>query len=116
MEFDRFYEMEFDEVTGERKTRVFRTRPHVATDKADCECNHRIPRRILLKYHSIAGITQEQVNLVFSHCNGLIRESKNNKTPYELFVERFGREVAEILGIKYIAPSDVCLKPSLLNK
>jgi len=116
IEFDKFTDIEWDELTGEIKCKTFFTRPHVATDKADCENNHRLVRRILPKFESIEWLTQEQCNLVFSHVNALVRDSKNDKTPYELFVERFGKEVADLLGIFYVKPEDVCLKPFLLIK
>lgn len=116
IEFDNFTDIEFDETTGEVLCKTFRTRPHIASDKADCECNHKLVRYILPKYQSLDFITQEQCNLVFSHVNSLIRKSKNNKTPYELFVERFGKEVADILGINFVKPNEVCLKPFLLKK
>ena len=60
-------------------------------------------------------LTQEKVNLLFSHINSYVRLSNKNKTPYDLAVERFGNEFMEIVGIKKISPKEVFLKPGLLK-
>lgn len=116
IEFNRFTEMEWDEQTGEVKCKTFFTRPHCPSDKGDCENNHKYVRYIFPKHESLEFLTQEQCNLAFSHINALSRKSKDGKTPYDLFVKRFGTEVADLLGIKHVKAKDVCLKPFLIKK
>ena len=85
------------------------------------ERNHEIVRRILpkatqyLEGVSFDSLTQSDVELVFSHVNSYVRESLNDKTPYELFTKVFGVKVAEFFGVKEIPPEYVVLKPSLLG-
>lgn len=114
MEFAKFHEIETDE-NGCFLCKVFFTNPYKSTDKASCERNHEFIRYVIPKGKSLDFLTQEQVELLFSHINSYVRESNKNKTPYDLMVERFGNEFMEIIGIKRIEPSDVCLNPSLLR-
>ena len=109
IEFSRFHKLEQYDV------RVYFTNPYRSTDKAACERNHEFIRLIIPKGKSLNDLTQEDVNLMFSHINSYIRESNQNKTPYALIVERFGPEFVELIGIKHIEPNDVILKPILLK-
>lgn len=77
--------------------------------------NHEFIRYVLPKGKSLDFLTQEKVNLLFSHINSYVRLSNKNKTPYDLAVERFGNEFMEIVGIKKISPKEVFLKPGLLK-
>ena len=52
---------------------------------------------------------------MFSYINAYGREVLDNKTPYQCFTEHFGVDVVKKLNIKYIAPEDVVLKPSLIK-
>ena len=113
-EFSIFHEAEFDE-NGERVCRIFFANPYRSTDKAECERNHEFIRYIIPKGHSLDFLTQEKVNLMFSHINSYIRESNKNKTPYELTLESFGSEFMKLIGIEEIPVQDVCLKPELLK-
>lgn len=113
-EFAKFHEIEIDE-DGHHLGKVFFTNPYKSTDKASCERNHEFIRYVIPKGKSLDFLTQSKVELLFSHINSYIRESNKNKSPYDLMVERFGREFMEIVGISKIEPTDVCLKPSLLR-
>ena len=114
VEFARFHELEVDEY-GEFIAKVFFTNPYKATDKPHCERNHEFIRYIIPKGISLDFLTQEKVNLMFSHINSYVRASNKNKTPYELTVELFGEEFMNTIGIKRIPAKDVCLKPSLVR-
>ena len=109
IEFSHFHKLEQYDV------RVYFTNPYRSTDKAACERNHEFIRLIIPKGKTLNDLTQEDVNLMFSHINSYIRESNQNKTPYALIVERFGPEFVELIGIKHIEPNDVILKPTLLK-
>ena len=109
IEFSHFHKLEQYDV------RVYFTNPYRSTDKAACERNHEFIRYIIPKGKTLDNLTQEQVNLMFSHINSYVRESNQNKTPYDLITERFGPEFAESIGIKRINPNDVVLKPKLLR-
>ena len=82
---------------------------------ARLEKNHEYIRYVIPKGKTLDNLTQEQVNLMFSHINSYVRESNQNKTPYDLIIERFGPEFMELIGIKHIDAKDVILKPNLLK-
>ena len=42
-------------------------------------------------------------------------KSLNNQTPYELLCKKLGEENIKKLGIYYIQPKDIILKPSLFK-
>lgn len=114
IEFSLLDEIENDE-NGELITKVFFCDPYKSSQKGSCERNHEFIRYVIPKGKSLDFLTQEKVELLFSHINSYVRESNKNKTPYDLMVERFGIEFMEIIGIKRISPKDICLKPSLLR-
>ena len=110
IEFNTFHNLEKFDI------KVYFTNPYRSTDKAECERNHEFIRYIIPKGKTLDGLTQEDINLMFSHINSYIRESNQNKTPFELAKERFGSEFLELIGIKHVEPNDVVLKPKLLKK
>ena len=114
VEFARFHEIE-GAGDGVSRCKTFFTNPYKATDKAGCERNHELVRYVIPKGVSMDFMTQEKVNLLFSHINSYVRGSNQNKTPYDLMVGRFGAEFMEIIGIRRVKASDVCLRPSLLK-
>ena len=108
-EFARFHEIE------EWGVRAFFTNPYRSTDKASCERNHEFIRYVIPKGRSLDGLTQAKVETLFSHINSYVRESNENRTPYELMLARFGEGFMEAIGVKRIPAKDVLLKPSLLK-
>lgn len=113
-EFSSFHEIEYDE-NGVQICKVFFTNPYKSTDKPHCERNHEFIRYVIPKGESLNFLTQEKVNLLFSHINSYVRASNQNKTPYELIVESFGLEFIQATGITAIPLQDVCLKRELLK-
>lgn len=110
IEFTTFHNLEKFDI------KVYFTNPYRSTDKAECERNHEFIRYIIPKGKTLGNLSQEDINLMFSHINSYIRESNQNKTPFELVKERFGSEFLELIGIRRIDPNDVVLKPKLLSK
>ena len=110
LEFSHFHKLEQYDV------RVYFTNPYRSTDKAACERNHEFIRYIIPKGKTLDTLTQDDINRMFSHINSYIRESNQNKTPYELIVERFGPEFTQQLGIYYVDPQHVFLRPKLLKQ
>ena len=109
LEFSNFHLLEM------RDIRVYFTNPYRSTDKAACERNHEFIRYIIPKKRTLDNLTQDKLNLMFSHINSYIRKSNQNKTPFDLIKERFGSEFLSLIGIIKIAPQDVFLKPELLK-
>ena len=108
-EFSNFHLLEI------RDVKVYFTNPYRSTDKAQCERNHEFIRYIIPKKRTMDNLTQDKLNLMFSHINSYVRKSNQNKTPFDLIKERFGSEFLSLIGINKIAPQDVFLKPDLLK-
>jgi IS30 family transposase len=84
------------------------SQPHV-------ENSHNYVRDIIPNGYPLDGITQDDLNLAFSHINSVPRKSFGGKTPYEVFTFLYGEEAAGILNIERIARDDVTLNPGLLR-
>ena len=110
IEFDDVQELEVDEETAEVVGHVFYTRPYCSGDKGSCERNHEFFRYVIKKGTSLNNLTQESLNLIFSHINSYPRKSLEYKTPYEVFSELYGEDVINQLDIKKIEFKDLKLK------
>ena len=53
------------------------------------------------------------VSLMMPHVNSYVRDGLGDRTPYDLFTEEFGEDVAALFGIVRFAANDFTLKPSL---
>lgn len=115
-EFDYFPNIETDQ-SGESRCKTFYTRSYRTNDKAECERNHEYIRFVIPKGVSLddLNLRQEKINLSFSNINSYVRKYLNNKTPYELFVERFGLDFVSLLGVSRIDARNVNLKPNLIK-
>jgi IS30 family transposase len=83
--------------------------------KAKCENNHRLIRRILPKKTVFAGLTAEDMALLMSHVNSMPRASLGGKSPMELATGNLPGKLFEGLGITLINSNKVILKPRLLG-
>ena len=114
IEFYKFHEIEVDE-RGEKICHTFFTNVYRSTDKAECERNHQFIRYVIPKGKNFDRLSQEKVDLLFSHINSYVRESKKDKTPYEPVLESFGQKFLESINIQEIPLNEVNLKPDLLR-
>ena len=114
-EFNEFYNLEKNE-NDEKVSNVFYCDPYRSSQKGACERNHEFIRYIEPKYHSLNHLTQEKVNLMFSHINSYYRPGLNGVTPYDLAEMVLGKEFLDIIEIKKIEPKDVNLTQSLTKK
>jgi IS30 family transposase len=114
-EFANISAFELDE-DGQTETRLFFCDPMRSSQKPKVEKNHTLFRDIVPKGESFDHFTQETVNLIFSHVNGVKRKIFNGKSPYDLFAFTFGEKIASLLGISYIPAKDVIQSPNLLKK
>ncbi|HEL1350653.1 TPA: IS30-like element ISSeq6 family transposase, partial [Streptococcus equi subsp. zooepidemicus] len=112
-EFARVDDIEMD-IRGELK--LFFCDPNRSDQKARIEKNHTLLRDILPKGTSFDNLTQDDINLVCSHVNGVRRHALNGKSAYELFTFTYGKDIAILLGITKIDPEDVLQSPRLLDK
>ena len=101
-----------------RGIKLFYCDPYCSSQKPHVEREHREERRILLHGVSFDTLTQDDVNLVASHVASYTRGVLDDKTPYDVFVEKFGepgRKLLDDLGIVKIPANEVTLDPILLG-
>lgn len=79
------------------------------------ENNHNYVRDIIPNGKSLKNLTQNDLNLMFSHINSTPRKSLNGRTPYETFEFLYGSEILKKLNIQKIEKDMVTLQPYLLK-
>lgn len=114
-EFLKLSELEIDQDNGENLTKIFYCDPYRSSQKGACERNHELIRYIKKKGNSFNNLSQDDIDLMFSHINSLSRKSIMGKTPYELAVSFLGQTFLNIINIKKIDPDNVHLRPDLFS-
>jgi IS30 family transposase len=112
-EFEKFSLFENDN-DGNNRLRIFYCDPMQSSQKPHVENNHNFVRDIIPNGKPMVSLTQEDIDLMFSHINSVPRKSMKGKTPFEAFDFFFGAEHAALMNIRYIPPDDVVLRPSLI--
>lgn len=112
-EFEKHQMFELDK-SGNTRLSIFYCDPMQSSQKPHVENNHNYVRDIIPNRYPIDTLTQEDINLMFSHINSTPRRSLGDRTPYELFCFLYGQETANLLSISEIKRDDVILKPSLI--
>ena len=114
-EFEKFELFENSIISGETRGHIFYCDPQQSSQKPHVENNHRFIREILPKSRSLQNMTQEDLNLMFSHINSVPRKRFGGKTPYDVFSYFYGDDVLKKLNIQKIEKDMVTLKPYLLT-
>ena len=102
--------------TGHVESRIFFCEPQSPHQKAAIEKNHTLFRDILPTGSSFDDLTQEDVNLIFSHVNAIKRKQFNGKSAYDMFSFYHSCELASALGISRIPANEVIQSPKLLKR
>lgn len=114
-EFEKHDLFEINQETGEIRTDIFYCDPQQPSQKPHVENNHNYVRDIIPNGKNLKSLTQDSLDLVFSHINSVPRESLNGKTPYEAFSFFYGEELLAKLHVTKIDKDAVTLMPYLLN-
>lgn len=114
-EFAKPQQFEININTGEIRSKIFYCDPQQSSQKPHVENNHNFIREILPNGQNWSGLTQEKINLMFSHINSTPRESLGDKTPYEIFTFIYGKNLADKLNIQKIEKDEVCTTPRFLK-
>ena len=112
---DLCQKLEINIHTGEIKGKIFYCDPMQSSQKPHVENNHNFIREILPNGKNWNHLTQEKLDLMFSHINSTPRENLGGKTPYEIFTFIYGEELAQKLNIQKIAKDEVTTTPRLLK-
>ena len=114
-EFSKPQLFEINTETGEIRSKIFYCDPQQSSQKPHVENNHNFVREILPNGQDWSNLTQDKLDLMFSHINSVPRESLGNKTPYEVFTFIYGKEVADKLNIQKIEKDEVTTTPHLFQ-
>ena len=101
--------------TGEIRSNIFYCDAQMSSQKPHVENNHIFVRDILSKKKNFKDLSQDKLNLMFSHINSVPRKSLGGKTPYEAFEFFYGKDTLEKLNIQKIEKDKVTLQPYLLK-
>lgn len=101
-EFEKYELFEVNIQTGEFRSNIFYCDPQTPSQKPHVENNHNYVRDIISNGKSLKNLTQEDLNLMFSHINSTPRKVLNGKTPYEAFEFLYGNEILEKFNIQKI--------------
>ena len=105
-----------NDLDGELATHMFFCDPNSPYQKPHVENNHTLLRSILASGTSFDALTQENVNTIFSHINSVKRKQFNGKSSYDMFTFTYSEDIARLLGISKIEPTDVIQNSKLLKK
>ena len=106
---------EINHETGEIRSNIFYCDAQMPSKKPHVESNHVFIRDIIQKKKSMKDVTQDKLDLMFSHINSVPRKSLGGKSPYEAFKFFYGQETIYLLNIQKIEKDKVTLQPYLLK-
>ena len=92
-EFAKPQLFEVNTETGEIRSNIFYCDAQMPSQKPHVENNHEFIRDIILKKKSMSNLTQDKLDLMFSHINSVPRKSLGGKTPYEAFEFFYGKDL-----------------------
>lgn len=113
-EFSDVHSLE-NNLDGVKETELFFCDPNKAYQKPKVEKNHTLFRDIIPKGESFDHLSQDSVNLIFSHVNSVKRKSLHGKSSFEVFAFTYGPEIPAVLGISFVEPQLVIQSPKLLK-
>ncbi len=112
-EFSNPLRIELDENLN-RRTHLFYCDPYSSYQKGGVEQANSLVRRILPKKTNFDNLSQKDIDLITSHINSYKRNDLGGLSPFEAFAFYFNKKILEELGITFVRPNDIILKPSLL--
>ena len=112
-EFEKSQMFELD-ASGNTRLNSFYCDAMQSSQKPHVENNHNYMRDIIPNSYPLDSLTQDKVDLMFSHIDSTPRLSLEDKSPYEVFCFFYGKGAAERLNISEIQRDDVVLKPGLI--
>ncbi|MDR1017496.1 MAG: helix-turn-helix domain containing protein [Lachnospiraceae bacterium] len=114
-EFEKINLFERNMETNIFRTNIFYCDPQMPSQKPHVEVNHNYVRDIIPNKRVLKKVTQNDIQLMFSHINSSPRKVLGGKTPYEVFSFFYSEDILNKLGIIKIEPDDVTLQPYLLK-
>lgn len=112
-EFETWKLFELD-AKGHPRLNIFYCDPMQSSQKPHVENNHNYIRDIIPNRYPMDNLSQEDIDLMFSHINSTPRLSLGDKSPFELLTFMYGDSTASNLNIRALPRDEVKLKPSLI--
>ena len=97
-------------------SKVFYCDAQRSDQKSQIELSHEYIRRYIPKGISMDNYTDENIFDMMCHINSTPRKSLGWKSPYEVFIEMFGDEALNKLGIYKVDNKDIILNSSLFKQ
>lgn len=107
--FNIIKELEFDN-DGVKRCNLFFCNPAESNEKPLVENENSQIRTIFPKGEIIKGLKQDKVNIITSNFNSRILASLDGHCASEAFINVFGIEAFNKLGLKIINPTDITIK------
>ena len=114
-EFEKYELFENNIELDEARGHIFYCDPQRPDQKPHVETNHNFVRNILPNGKSLKNISQDDLNLMFSHINSVPRRNLGGRTPYDVFTYFYGDTVLKKLNIQKIEKDMFTLQPYLLK-
>lgn len=114
-EFSKPDEIEFDLETGEKLINVFYTDSYSSWQKGGIERNHEFIRYIIPKGITFDTLNKKSVVDIMNNINNVQRKSLDYRTPYYLFLNKYGNSISKKLHLQYISKEDVNLSYKLIK-
>ena len=115
-EFSKPEDIEFNPNTGEKLINVFYTESYSAWQKGGIERNHEFIRYIIPKGITFDNLTKKNIIDMMNNINNVQRKSLDYQTPYDLFINQYGKDISTKLHLKSIKKDEINLSYKLLNK
>lgn len=115
-EFSKPEDIEFNCETGEKLINVFYTEPYSSWQKGGIERNHEFIRYIIPKGISFDNLTKKNIIDMMNNINNVQRKSLDYQTPYQLFTQKYGKDISTKFHLKEIKKDEINLSYKLLNK
>lgn len=101
--------------SGKQESSLFFCDPYCSSQKPHVEKGHTLLRDILPKGSSFDSLTQDDVDLIFSHINAVLRKDLRGRSAFDVFAFLYSVELAAALGIHFVDPDEVIQSPALLK-
>ena len=115
-EFSKPEDIEINHETGEKLINVFYTEPYSSWQKAGIERKHEFIRYILPKGISFDNLTKKNIIDMMNNINNVQRKSLDYQTPYQLFTQKYGKDISTKFHLIEINKDEINLSYKLLNK
>ncbi len=115
-EFSKPEDIEMDYNIGEKIVNIFYCEPYSSWQKGGIERNHEFIRYIIPKGITFDKLTNDNIIDMMNNINNVARKSLDYQTPYNIFINQYGKNVTKKLHLISIPKDEVDLSYKILKK